>query len=64
VLSRSAMWADGLSTTLFVLGPDDGTAFVEEKSAMLTGGEDLAVLWILSDGRQVKVDPDGRFSSR
>ena len=64
VLCRSAMWADGLSTTLFILGPDEGRAFVEEKGERLTGGGKIAVLWILSDGRQVKLDPDSRFSAR
>ncbi len=61
VLCRSAMWADGLSTTLFVLGPDEGRTFVEEKGRLLTGGEEIAVLWILSDGRQMKFDPAARF---
>ncbi len=64
VLCSSAMWADGLSTTLFILGPDEGRAFVEEKGERLTGGGKIAVLWILSDGRQVKLDPDSRFSAR
>ena len=64
VLCRSAMWADGLSTTLFILGPDEGRAFVEEKGERLTGGGKIAVLWILSDGSQVKRDPDSRFSAR
>ena len=61
VLCRSAMWADGLSTTLFVLGPDEGRNFVEEKGGLLAGAGNVAVLWILSDGRQVKLDPDARF---
>ena len=61
VLCRSAMWADGLSTTLFVLGPDEGRNFVEEKGGLLAGEGNVAVLWILSDGRQVKLDPDARF---
>ena len=64
VLCRSAMWADGLSTTLFILGPDEGRAFVEEKGERLTGCGKIAVLWILSDGSQVKLDPDSRFSAR
>ena len=64
VLCRSAMWADGLSTTLFVLGPDDGRAFVEENGERLMGGGKAAILWIMSDGRQVKLDPDSRFSAR
>ncbi len=61
VLCHSAKWADGLSTTLFVLGPDEGRTFVEEKGRLLTGGEEIAVLWILSDGRQMKLDPAARF---
>ena len=64
VLCRSAMWADGLSTTLFVLGPDEGRAFVEEKGERLMGGGKAAILWIMSDGRQVKLDPDSRFSAQ
>ena len=71
VLCRSAMWADGLSTTLFILGPEAGRAFVEEKCPLLMpdcyalpDGKYAAVLWILSDGRQVKLDPDSRFSAR
>ena len=71
VLCRSAMWADGLSTTLFILGPEAGRAFVEEKCPLfmpdcdaLPDGKYAAVLWILSDGRQVKLDPDSRFSAR
>ena len=31
VLCNSAMWADGLSTTLFVLGPDEGKKFLDDK---------------------------------
>ena len=61
VLCSSAMWADGLSTTLFVLGPDEGCVFIGEKGERLTGGDKVAVLWILSDGRQAKFDPYGRF---
>ena len=61
VLCNSAMWADGLSTTLFILGPEEGRKFIEEKGDRLTGGEKIAVLWILSDGRQVKFDADNRF---
>ena len=61
VLCNSAMWADGLSTTLFVLGPDEGRLFVGEKGARLAGDGKIAVLWILSDGRQIKLDADGRF---
>ena len=61
VLCRSAMWADGLSTALFVLGPDDGRRFVSERLPAVSGGIRVAVLWILDDGRQVRLDPDGRF---
>ena len=61
VLCRSAMWADGLSTTLFVLGPDEGRAFLEARQALLLGDDKVSVLWILSNGRQVKLDPDNRF---
>ncbi len=61
VLCSSAMWADGLSTTLFVLGPDEGRAFLEAHLKALVGDDEVAVLWILPDGRQVKVDSGGRF---
>lgn len=59
VLSPSAMWADGLSTTLFILGPDAGRAFLREHAALFPF--DVAVLWLLRDGRRVALDPDGRF---
>ncbi len=61
VLCSSAMWADGLSTTLFVLGPEEGRAFLEAHLKALVGDDEVAVLWILPDGRQVKVDAGGRF---
>ena len=61
VLCNSAMWADGLSTTLFVLGPEEGKKFLDEKGERLIDGGKIAVLWILSDGRQIKLDADGRF---
>ena len=63
VLCESAMWADGLSTTLFVLGPEDGRAFLVNiiRSGHVPGGAPPAALWILDDGRQVKHDPDRRF---
>ena len=62
VLCGSAMWADGLSTTLFVLGPDDGREFLDKHLVELVGDEKVAVLWILSDGRRVKVDDGDRFA--
>lgn len=61
VLAKSAMWADGLSTTLFILGPDDGRVFMERSGRRLAGDGDCAVLWIMNDGRRIKIDPDGRF---
>lgn len=61
VLCNSAMWADGLSTTLFVLGAEEGRAFLDSHQKELVGGEKLAVLWIFTDGRQVKFDADNRF---
>lgn len=61
VLCDSAMWADGLSTTLFVLGPDEGRAFLDGAARTLVGGRGVAALWVLSDGRQTKFDPDARF---
>ena len=62
VLCRSAMLADGLSTALFVLGPDKGRAFLVEHQSALCGDGEVAVLWILRDGRTVSVDPSRRFN--
>lgn len=62
VLCKSAMWADGLSTTLFVLGPDEGRAFLATHQKELLGDVPFAVLWILSDNRQIKIDPFSRFN--
>ena len=53
---KSAMWADGLSTTLFVLGPDAGREFLQAHLAELVGDMKVSVLWILTDSRQVKFD--------
>ena len=53
VLCRSAMWADGLSTTLFVLGVDEGRRFLETRLRLPDSVGDLSVLWILKDGRKV-----------
>ena len=61
VLCSSAMWADGLSTTLFVLGPEEGTRFISSRFPDLAGGIPASALWILDDGRQVRCDPDNRF---
>ena len=51
----SAMMADGLSTTLFVLGPEAGLAFVREHAP------EAAVLWVMEDASCVSFDPSGRF---
>jgi len=64
VLCRSAMWADGLSTTLFVLGPEEGKGFLDGKLTDLLPGEAVSVLWIMDDGRQVRSDPGNRYSAR
>ena len=62
VLASSALWADGLSTALFVLGPDAGERFLREALPAEEGAaRPAAVLWILAGGRQVKLDPEGRF---
>ena len=58
VLATSAMLADGLSTTLFVLAPEKGLAFVRR----LYPEDVVCVLYVLSDGRQVVYDPDARLS--
>ena len=50
----SALWADGLSTTLFVLGPDAGKRFLRTRLPELLGPDAaVSVLWILKDGRDV-----------
>ena len=61
VLCNSAMWADGLSTTLFVLGPEEGRKFLDEKLKALVGDMKVSALWLLADGRQVKFGDDNRF---
>lgn len=61
VLCPSAMWADGLSTTLFILGPDEGRAFLDNHLSDLTGGLTASVLWIMKDGKQITYG-DARFS--
>ena len=61
VLCSSAMWADGLSTTLFVLGPEEGRKFLDEKLKALVGEMPVSALWLLADGRQVKFGDDNRF---
>ena len=52
VLCSSAMWADGLSTTLFVLGPEEGRKFLDEKLKALVGDMPVSALWIMADGKQ------------
>ena len=54
VLCDSAMWADGLSTTLFVLGPAAGRAFLDNKLPELLGDCRVSVLWIMSDGARTE----------
>ena len=61
VLASSAMWADGLSTALFVLGPDEGRDFLSRHQSDLCGDAVTAVLWVLRGGRTVAVDPSRRF---
>ena len=62
VLCDSSMWADGLSTTLFVLGPEEGRAFLDKHLVELVGDKKVAVLWILDDGSQIRRDHGNRFS--
>lgn len=59
VLCGSAMTADGLSTALFVLGPDEGRAFLGRFAGVAR--QPLAVLWLMADGSRVALDPDARF---
>ena len=61
VFSESALWADALSTTLFVLGPGEGRAFLEKARDSLLVKKSIA-LWILDDGRIETADADRRFS--
>lgn len=61
VLCRSAMIADGLSTALFVLGPEEGRAFLERFASDDPQSRPTAVLWLMSDGSRVALDPDARF---
>ena len=65
VLCRSAMWADGLSTALFVLGVEDGRRFLEERLHLPDEVGDVAALWILKDGRKAfyPASAANRFSS-
>ena len=63
VLCGSAMWADGLSTTLFVLGPEEGRKFLSKKLPGLCIGSPVAAFWILADGRQVCHDPHSRLQN-
>lgn len=61
VLCNSAMWADGLSTTLFVLGPKEGAAFLDGKLSDLLGDGKVSVLWIMDDGSKTTYG-NARFS--
>ena len=58
VMASSAMVADGLSTSLFVLGQKDGLRLVKEHYA----NDVRMVLWVMEDGRQIDYDPDCRLS--
>ncbi len=59
VLCRSAMLADGLSTTLFILGPDEGRRFLGEHGY---AGE-VTALFVTQDGVSVCGD-ESAFSIR
>ena len=65
VLCRSAMWADGLSTALFVLGVDEGRRFLEGGIHLPDAVGAASALWILKDGRKVfyPVSQANRFIS-
>ena len=62
VLCGSATMADGLSTALFVLGPEAGRAFLERFAADDPKSRPTAVLWLMSDGSRVALDPGSRFN--
>lgn len=49
IVGGSAMEADGLSTTLFVLGPDEGRRFLDEK----WGKPGVRAIWFMSDGTKI-----------
>ena len=53
VLCRSAMWADGLSTSLFVLGVDHGRKFLDARLNLPSAVGEVSAMWILKDGRKV-----------
>ena len=61
VLARSAMWADGLSTALFVLGPEAGRRFLDDKLKLLVGDMEVSVLWIMADGSTRRFGAANRF---
>ena len=56
----SAMEADGLSTTLFVLGPGEGKRFLDEK--WKTVG--IRVVWFMEDGTVITHLSNGKFVPR
>lgn len=46
VVACEAMWADMLSTTAFVFGPEEGVRYLDGRQA-------VSALWILRDGRRI-----------
>ena len=56
----SAMEADGLSTTLFVLGPEEGKRFLDEK--WKTVG--VQAIWFMEDGTAITHLSHGEFEPR
>lgn len=60
VLARSAMLADALSTTLFILGPDEGREFLRGAGSWAVA-DDLAVLWVMHDEGKVTFGKHVRF---
>lgn len=61
VLARSAMWADGLSTALFVMGPDSGAALLNSAAEEFPEAGVAAALWILADGTTRSAGDAARF---
>lgn len=57
VVPGSAMAADGLSTTLFVLGPEEGRRFLDEQWRLLG----VRVLWFMQDGRRIDYVTEPKF---
>lgn len=62
VLAKSAMWADALSTVLFVLGPDEGKEFLSKVLLHIPeSSSPTAVLWEMNGGKKIFALSQERF---